>query len=166
MLYEKICSLATAYGVGVVEAADIDKYGATWANQTAFRRAIDSLQQTAPHLSGGAVRYLIDGILPLGSMKGGEAYITCVDGDAEYLSIAAASILAKVWHDRWVQEWCGQEVNKQDAERYNLTSCKGYGTAKHRAGLLQHGYTSLHRKLYLRKMFPDIQVERYHFIEE
>lgn len=167
-LYEKILVLAESYGVGVVDAADIDAYGATWANQTAFRRALDSLQSRTPNFSGSAVRYLIDGVLPLATMKEGEAYTMCVDGDAEYLSIAAASIVAKVWHDRWVREWCEKEENKVAAERYDLLSCKGYGTANHRAGLLAHGFTDLHRKLYLRKMFPDIQIERqrFHMVED
>lgn len=157
-IYESICSLAV-WGVGVVDACDIDKYGATWANQTAFRRALDNLQ-SKQKVEG---RILIDGILPLANIKDGETHVTIVDGDAEYLTIAAASIIAKVYHDRWLREWCEQEDNKVDATRYDLLSCKGYGTAKHRAGILEHGYTGLHRKLYLRKLVPDIVVERFVF---
>ena len=162
-IYDTICSLAS-WGVGVVEASDIDRYGATWADQTAFRRALDNLYST--HDSENPSRILIDGILPLASTKEGETQITIIDGDAEYLSIAAASIVAKVYHDRWLQEWCKEESHIVDAERYDLMSCKGYGTAKHRAGILQHGYTNLHRKLYLRKLLPDIVVERYLFQDD
>jgi ribonuclease HII len=160
-IYESISKLSLGYGVGLVHAEEIDKYGATWANQTAFRRAVESLTGIQ-----GTRRYLIDGVLPMASLKEGENQMTIVDGDAIYLSIAAASIVAKVSHDRWLQEWCLKEENKECAERYDLVSCKGYGTAKHRAGILQHGYTPLHRKLYLRKLLPDIVVERYLFTDD
>ena len=89
--------------------------------------------------------------------------IFIVDGDATYLSIAAASILAKVEHDKWVIDWCKE--NTAEAAKYDLVNCKGYGTLKHRNGILKHGYTELHRRLYLRKLIPDIQVSRYGFIE-
>jgi ribonuclease HII len=160
-IYDSICKLSLGHGVGLVHAEEIDKYGATWANQTAFRRAIESLTGIR-----GSRRYLIDGVLPLASLKEGENQLTIIDGDATYLSIAAASIVAKVSHDRWLQEWCLKEENKECAERYDLVSCKGYGTAKHRAGILQHGYTPLHRKLYLRKLLPSLVIERYLFKDD
>jgi ribonuclease HII len=80
------------------------------------------------------------------------------------LSIAAASILAKVAHDTWVVNWCKDNV--ADAAKYDLLSCKGYGTKKHREGILTHGYTELHRRLYLRKLIPGIVVSRSKFMEE
>ena len=83
---------------------------------------------------------------------------TIIDGDAKLLSIAAASILAKETHDDWVRVWCSE--NSEMAERYDLMSCKGYGTAKHRAGILKHGYLETHRRLYLRKLVPGIVVQR------
>jgi len=162
-IYDTICSLAF-WGVGVVDACDIDKYGATWANQAAFRRALEDLK--IKYKRENPSRILIDGVLPLASLKEGETQVTIIDGDADYLSIAAASIVAKVYHDRWLQEWCKNEKNTVDAQRYDLLSCKGYGTAKHRAGILEHGYTDLHRKLYLRKLLPDIVVERYLFQDD
>ena len=161
-IYDLICSLALSWGVGVVDACDIDKRGATWANQTAFRRALDDIKAKQSKVK--PYRVLIDGVLPLSLIKEGETQITIVDGDAEYLSIAAASIIAKVYHDRWLEKWC--VANKDTAEKYDLLSCKGYGTAKHRSGILEHGYTELHRKLYLRKLIPDIVVERYLFEDE
>ena len=72
-----------------------------------------------------------------------------IDGDALYMSIAAASIVAKVEHDRWVCKYC--EINPECVERYNLLSCKGYGTAKHREGLGIYGAHALHRRTFVRK---------------
>jgi ribonuclease HII len=109
-------------------------------------------------------RILIDGILPLNVSRLGEESHTIVEGDSKYLSIAAASIIAKVRHDKWVTDWCAEHV--ADAAKYDLLNCKGYGTAKHRDGILKYGYTDLHRRLYLRKLIPDIQVARYQIIDD
>jgi ribonuclease HII len=156
----EIEKLATGFGIGIVSAEEIDNLGATRANQLAFRRAIDNLGWK----EGIEKRILIDGILPLNNTQMGEECHTLVEGDAQYLSIAAASIVAKVRHDKWVTDWCAENV--ADAAKYDLLNCKGYGTAKHREGILKHGYTDLHRRLYLRKLIPDIQVTRYQMIEE
>jgi ribonuclease HII len=160
-LATKIQNLAIAFGIGTVSAEEIDTLGATRTNQLAFRRAIQDLSATSPQ---NHYRILIDGTLPLNDATDHETVLTIIDGDATYLSIAAASILAKVAHDTWVVNWCKDNV--ADAAKYDLLSCKGYGTKKHREGILTHGYTDLHRRLYLRKLIPGIVVSRYKFIEE
>ena len=160
---KEIKELASAYGVGSVMPNEIDNQGASWANQTAFRRAITALHESEYEV-GSKVRYLIDGILPLTDLKEGEEQELVIDGDATYLSIAAASIVAKVEHDTWVTNWCKEHV--AEAAKYDLLSCKGYGTANHRDGIKKYGYTDLHRRLYLRKMFPDIVVKRLAIIED
>lgn len=130
--------LAVAWGVGAVMAADLDAHGVTWANQTAFERAVEALG-TQPG------RLLIDGILPC-TFRGGEVH-TVVDGDATYLSIAAASILAKEAHDDWVRDFCGREP--EIAERFGFVTNKGYGTAKHRAALKEHDPHIEHRQRFI-----------------
>jgi ribonuclease HII len=156
---KEIKTFAVAFGIGEVTPQEIDMWGATVANQTAFRRAIYDLYKKYKKTN---VHILIDGILPLVALEEGETQTTLIDGDATYLSIAAASILAKVSHDTWVIDWCKENV--AEAAKYDLVNCKGYGTAKHRDGILKHGYTELHRRLYLRKLIPDIEVYRYGFI--
>lgn len=156
----KIKEFALGFGIGQVSASEIDVLGATRANQTAFRRALEDLYNKKTFTK---VRLLIDGILPLSSLNEGEEQETIIEGDATYLSIAAASILAKVSHDNWVIDWCKENV--ADAAKYDLVNCKGYGTARHRDGILKYGYTDLHRRLYLRKLIPDIEVSRYGFID-
>lgn len=157
----QIKTLALATGIGMVTAEEIDMFGATRANTLAFRRAVDSLKES---YTVSNPRLLIDGILSLPDLQEGETVETIIDGDAQILSIAAASILAKVDHDRWVIEWCKENI--AEASKYDLLNCKGYGTAKHRAGILNYGYTDLHRRLYLRKLIPDIVVSRYKIVEE
>lgn len=72
---------------------------------------------------------------------------TCIiGGDAKYYSIACASILAKVAHDRYIVNMCRQypELN----ERYDLLSNMGYGTKKHIDGIHKYGICQFHRKSY------------------
>jgi ribonuclease HII len=148
---ERICDgimqHAVAYGVGTVSAAEIDDNGMTWANQQAFVRALAALANKPD-------RALVDGTLPLPAGVVPESH-TVIDGDAQYLCIAAASIVAKVSHDRWLQ---GRVDAEPDLEtKYNLRSCKGYGTAKHRAGIAEHGLHPMHRRLFITKKRPEEQ---------
>jgi ribonuclease HII len=140
----KACALDTA--IGIVEAKEIDEMGMTMANQTAFARAVAGLSVPPDRL-------LVDGTIPLLTRDWEGEQHTIVDGDAEYIPIAAASILAKVYRDTWVESWCIE--NKEVATNYSLVSSKGYGTAAHRNGLLTHGVHSLHRRLFLRKILGE-----------
>jgi len=140
---EAIKVSATDWGVGKVEASEIDENGMTWANQEAFRRAINACKSgIKPTL------LLIDGILGL---PDDDIKFQCIaGGDGLYLPIAAASILAKVSRDTFVKEWSSLEENKGIAERYGLLNNKGYGTAKHREGLKTHGPHEMHRKQFIK----------------
>lgn len=144
-LAASIKDLALDWGIGVVTANEIDSLGMTRANQLAFTRAL-------ANLSVEPERILIDGILsiydPPWSMT---EQVVEAEADNRYLPVAAASILAKTEHDEWVKQFC--DLNENIAERYDLLSNKGYGTAKHRAGILQWGEEAHHRKLFLRKLY-------------
>ena len=71
----------------------------------------------------------------------------CVEGgDNKYVSIAAASILAKVARDEYIQELCDQ--NPYLIENYGIDSNKGYGAKKHLDGIKQHGITIWHRRTF------------------
>ena len=146
-LASAIQSLAIGYGVGAVTPQEIDSMGMTAANRLTFQRAIQAC-------SVPAERLLIDGCLPLLSetleeVEADEQH-TIVDGDAKYVPIAAASILAKWSRDTWVKDYitAHPELN----EHYNLLSNKGYGAEKHRSGILKHGMHEDHRRLFLRKL--------------
>ena len=142
-LAHKIKEYALDTSVGIVEPHEIDEFGMSLSNQTAFARAVSNLTVEPDRL-------LVDGILPLQSKDWTKEQHTIIDGDAQYLSIAAASIVAKVHRDTWVEEWCA--TNKELADRYGLLSSKGYGTAVHRNAVKQYGPQELHRRLFLRKI--------------
>jgi len=71
----------------------------------------------------------------------------CIEGgDNKYTSIAAASILAKVERDNYIEKLC--EDHPELSEKYSINSNKGYGAKKHIEGIKQHGITQWHRKSY------------------
>jgi ribonuclease HII len=135
---------AVKWGVGYVQASEIDERGMTWANQEAFRRAMQDCIG-----KGGKVPdlLLIDGIL--GLPKEDTVKYQCIaGGDGLYLPIAAASILAKTSRDNYVKEWCSSNIEVE--AHYGLLKNKGYGTAKHREGLKAHGAHEQHRSQFIR----------------
>ena len=73
-------------------------------------------------------------------------YITVEGGDNKYASIAAASILAKVGRDKYIDELCLQ--NPDLAEKYGIDSNKGYGAKRHIDGIKEHGITIWHRRTF------------------
>jgi ribonuclease HII len=144
-LAESIKNLALDWGVGSVTAAEIDSLGMTKSNQLAFVRALENL-------SVEPGRILIDGCLSIYDAPWSMVeQVVEPEADNKYLPVAAASILAKTEHDNWVKEFCA--LNENIAERYDLVKNKGYGTARHRAGILQWGEDTQHRRLFLRKLY-------------
>ncbi len=146
-LANAIQSLAISYGVGSVSPSEIDSLGMSAANRLAFQRAIQN--NPVP-----GQRLLIDGCLSLlddtlTEVEAEEQH-TIVEGDGQYIPIAAASILAKHTRDSWVKTHVIQHPELE--EYYNLLSNKGYGTQKHRDGILKHGMDDEHRRLFLRKL--------------
>jgi ribonuclease HII len=71
-------------------------------------------------------------------------YTTIEGGDNKYTAIAAASILAKVERDKYIDELC--EQNPTLSEYYSIDSNKGYGAKKHLDGIKEHGITIWHRR--------------------
>lgn len=159
---------AVAWGLGRVEAAEIDALGMTRANRLAFRRALDAVE------AKGVVpgRIIIDGILGLPPEEiGGRDQHVEAKGDGTYLAIAAASILAKEGHDKVVRDLC--EADPQLHERYGLLNSKGYGTAAHQAAIRKYGMHAEHRRLFLRKLLgldhtvhTDVESVHYKFLED
>jgi len=140
LIYEGIKKHARSYAIGIVTAKEIDTLGMSKANKLAFQRALESLTVTPQ-------RILLDGILPF------ETSIELVyqpEMDNTYLSVAAASILAKVSRDNDIVKHV--ESFKELQEKYDLMNNKGYGTLKHRNGILKNGKDTFHRNLFLRKL--------------
>lgn len=153
-LADAIQALAIDSSVGVVTAKEIDDVGMTYANRLAFLRALDGLT-VCPD------RILLDGILSLQendiTSRQIQEQVTVVDGDALYLPIAAASILAKHARDTYVMECVAKDATLDT--HYSLGSCKGYGTEVHRKGILTYGRHTEHRALFLRKILGTSESE-------
>jgi len=148
-LSEQIKNHALSWGIGIVSAKEIDELGMTKANQLAFERALSNLSVTPE-------RIIIDGCLSIYNAPWGlTPQVVEPEADGKYLPVAAASILAKVAHDEWVTQFC--ELNENISKRYDLLNCKGYGTKKHREGILEFGIHDLHRRLFLRKILSTVK---------
>ncbi|WP_322743631.1 ribonuclease HII [Vasconcelosia minhoensis] len=131
LLSTQIRSVALDWQIGYVSAAAIDRINILQASLLAMKRAISRL---SPPLN----LCLIDGNQPIPQL--GLAQQTVVKGDSRSLAIAAASILAKVWRDTLIVRL------EQRYPGYDLASNKGYGSAKHLAGLARLGPSRQHRK--------------------
>lgn len=140
IIYDGIKKHAQSYAIGIVTAEEIDSMGMTKANKTAFQRALENLSEKPQ-------RILLDGILPFETSI---ELINQPEMDNTYLSVAAASILAKVSRDNDLVSYVKEHNELQ--EKYDLMNNKGYGTLKHRNGILKNGKDSLHRNLFLRKL--------------
>ena len=129
-LREVIEQKAVAWAVGIVTAEEIDKINILRASILAMHRAVDALKVRPEHL-------LIDG--NKFNPYPGITHNTVVKGDATYMSIAAASILAKTYRDDYMLRIA------KEYPMYDWQSNKGYPTAKHRAAIREHGITPHHR---------------------
>ena len=135
-LFDVICENAAAYAVATASAEEIDEINILEARMLAMDRAI-KLLPLKPDLA------LIDG----NRSKGIECEsITVIGGDGKSMSIAAASVLAKVSRDRYVTE-----VLDKEYPQYCFARHKGYGTKLHYEMLDRYGPSSAHRKSFLKK---------------
>lgn len=132
---------AVAWAVGIVTPEEIDKINILNATILAMHRALDQLKVRPEAI-------IVDGnrFKPYRSVVGCVAanipYTTIVKGDGKYLSIAAASILAKTYRDDYMNELA------KEYPQYDWLSNKGYPTKKHRDAIRQYGITPYHRKSY------------------
>lgn len=169
-IYDIIIEYALGIGIGRVEAYEIDKHNAFWANSLGFRRAVDECiadfqkrqadfqKKDAETVNPISYNVILDGNLPLPDYRQEEHIVNVENGDATYMHIAAASIVAKVTHDKIVEDWC--IAHPRESALYGLTSSKGYGTVVHRKALQTHGPLTDHRRSYLRKTLPEHALAR------
>lgn len=133
-----------AWGVGWADPAEIDQINILEATKKAMDRAIENLKSKL-NLENQQITLLIDGI---GWEKKfiGQNVKSIIKGDDTYLSIAAASIIAKEHHDKYIFDLC-QEFPDLEI-KYGLLSNMGYGTKKHIDGLEANGNSEFHRKTF------------------
>lgn len=138
-LFDEIKEKAIAWNVAVVSPARIDEINILQATYEAMREAIDGLSTAPGVLLNDAVS--IPGI----SIR----QVPIIKGDAKSLSIAAASILAKVTRDRMMEEY-GRVYPEYGFEKH-----KGYGTAAHMDAIRRLGPCPIHRRTFLKNICGD-----------
>jgi ribonuclease HII len=124
---------AVAWAVGIVTPEEIDKINILNASILAMHRALDQLKVRPEAIIVDGNRFKPYQELP---------HTTIVKGDGKYLSIAAASILAKTYRDDYMNQLA------EEYPQYDWRSNKGYPTKKHREAIKQFGITPYHRKSY------------------
>ena len=122
---------AVAWAVGVVTPEEIDKINILNSSFLAMHRALDQLKVRPEAIIVDGNRFKPYQELP---------FTTIVKGDGKYLSIAAASILAKTYRDDYMQALA------KEYPQYDWQSNMGYPTKKHRKAISEHGVTPYHRK--------------------
>lgn len=131
-LFDIILDNVEAYGLGIVNEKVIDEINILNATKKAMTDAVSKMSITPEHL-------LIDAE----KLNLGIPYTPIIKGDAFSISIAAASIIAKVTRDRMMQEY------DLIYPGYNFTKNKGYGTKEHIDAILKLGPSSIHRKSFI-----------------
>ena len=140
ILYNDIMN-RTIYGIGIVSAEEIDEMNILQATYKAMRMAIDKLSKHPEVLLNDAV--IIPGIDESIHQE------KIIKGDAKSVSIAAASILAKVTRDRYMEE-LGEKYPEYGFEKH-----KGYGTKAHIEAIKKYGITPEHRKTFLKNIIGE-----------
>ena len=136
LLYDKVIESAVAWSVGIATEQEIDEVNILQATYLAMKRAVEGLSVKADFA-------LIDGNRMPPLEIDGE---TVIKGDSLSMSIAAASIIAKVTRDRFMLE-----LDEKYPE-YLFAKHKGYGTALHYEMIEKHGISPVHRRSFLKKL--------------
>ena len=135
-IFEEILGGGLAwFGIGSVSPEEIDRINILQATYQAMRKAIAGLKPAPDLLLNDAV------VIPQVEIK----QVKIIKGDAKSVSIAAASIVAKVTRDQMMEQY--------DAlyPEYGFAKHKGYGTAAHMAAIQEHGLCPIHRQTFLKK---------------
>lgn len=137
-LYEEILAASVAWGIGLADSGTIDRINILEATKRAMLDALSAAASTCP------VGHVLIDALTLPDCRIPQTGI--VKGDSLSLSIAAASIVAKVYRDRLMRAW------SEEYPGYGFDRNKGYGTPEHYEGLRRLGMTPIHRRSFLRNL--------------
>ncbi|AKG73771.1 ribonuclease HII [Salinicoccus halodurans] len=129
--FREIIMREADYGIGIASVEEIDKLNIYEASKLAMRRAVDNLNLTPGHL-------LVDAM----TIDMGIDETPIIKGDANSVSIAAASVIAKTTRDMMMKDYDAQYPG------YHFSNHKGYGTREHLAGLEKYGVLPVHRKTF------------------
>ncbi len=142
-IYDEICEKAVSYATGIAGPERIDEINILQADYEAMRQAIEKLDIRPDILLNDAVT------IPDTDIR----QVPIIKGDAKSVSIAAASVLAKVTRDRIMDEY------DKIYPEYGFAKNKGYGTAAHIEALKKYGPTPIHRRTFITKFVTEDSVE-------
>ena len=137
IISQQIIENAFKYSIGTVSNTSVDLHGITWAVHHAAIQAMNKLK-----VSGSNCFVITDNRLLCPKYPFPIKYESIIDGDSICMSIASASIIAKVWRDNYMQKL----AVKPQYQKYGWDTNVGYGTLDHRNSIRQHGISDLHRK--------------------
>lgn len=143
-LFEQILNKALATGVGIADNSLIDQINILQATKKAMKEALENASKMLEEKTGKQVGHVLFDAVEIQDVNIPQSAI--IKGDAKSLSIAAASIIAKVTRDRMMMEY------HEKYPYYGFDSNKGYGTKAHYAGIEEHGITPIHRKTFLKNL--------------
>ena len=148
---------AASWGIGEAGVGKINKYGMAKTARMAFRRAISDARQRL----GKPIDYLLADAFFISYVPGLPAkkrrrQLPVVNGDEKSTSIAAASIIAKVYRDKLMVGLS----KRPKCKRYKWGKNKGYGTKEHQNAILKYGLTRQHRKQFVETWLSKISSSR------
>ena len=143
-LYDEILAQTTAWGIGIRDNRVIDEINILEATKEAMAEAVQNADRMLFEKQGARLQHLLIDALTLKNVAVPQTGI--IKGDAASLSIAAASIIAKVTRDRMMVEY------DRVYPGYGFEKNKGYGTKAHYEGLHAQGMTPIHRRSFLKNL--------------
>lgn len=143
-LYDAILAEALACGIGMCDNNIIDDINILNATKRAMTEAVENADKVLRGKTGSGIDHLLIDALRLEAVDIPQTGI--IKGDAKSISIAAASIVAKVTRDRMMQDYA------KEYPYYAFESNKGYGTRAHYDGIAKYGITPIHRKTFLKNI--------------
>ena len=141
-LYEVILDKALAVGIGMCDNQVIDEINILEATKRAMVESIEKADKMLQKRDLGSLDHVLIDAVKLTGIS--QTQTNIIKGDATSLSIAAASIVAKVTRDRMMMAYA------EEYPWYGFESNMGYGTKKHYEGISAHGITPIHRKTFLK----------------
>ena len=143
-LYDVILEKAVAWGIGRADNHLIDEINILEATKVAMKEAVEKADRMLCEKTGEGISHILFDAMTIKDIETPQTSL--IKGDAKSLSIAAASILAKVTRDREMVEY------HQQYPDYAFDSNKGYGTKAHYEGIEKKGITPIHRKSFLKNI--------------
>jgi ribonuclease HII len=149
--FEIITRESLAYGIGIADHSVIDEINILEATKKAMKNAVCEAGQKLTQKLGISIEHVLIDAVTLKELEIPQTSI--IKGDEKSVSIAAASIVAKVTRDKMMVEF------HKEYPYYSFNNNKGYGTKAHYEGISEHGLCEIHRRSFLKKIIEKENVK-------